>query len=397
MSVFSRALLAAALSLVAATAGARAPSLGFREVVGPALGFFAMARADAERSGRSHSALPAAPKVAWKLRLPGGLSHGIAVDGLGRAVFSHDSPRVTQLAPDGRVQWTAETGLSAPAAAPILLSRGTRAVLLGDGHWLGFDDVGRTRFDATLPVDGKIAQAVAPLPLETGGAVVPFGSRVFIVGADGGVQARCRVKDPVALLSSNNYAITIVAHGGSVFGWNPPVAPELIASFDGAVGLNQVARRGNALIAVVDRRRLVWLSLGDGRRRELASIGGSEWLTAPTLAAGSTVLSLDGRGALLRSQPGAKPERIGLVTAPSARAPSLLGPPLIVDAAGRAGFARASESFGTLSPSGEVSIVEGAGCSSPFSVVPAGERAMLVACQSGWVFKLADAVPARGE
>lgn len=391
MIALRRALVAAPFLLLAAAVEGRSPALGFRALVGPPAGAVPMDRADPERSGRSRASLPANPKVVWKLRLPGGLSHGVAVDAMGRAVFSHDSPRVTQLAPDGHVEWTAETGLSAPAAAPVLLSRGTRGVLVEDGHWLGLDRAGRMRFDVALPVDGKTPQAVAPLPLDTGGAVLAFGGRVFVVGADGSVEARCRLKDPVATLSSSNHSITVVTRSGAVFGWSPPVAPGLVADFGGVPGLNQVARQGEALVAVVDRRRLVWLSLRDGRRREIATAGGNEWLTAPTLAADGTVLSLDGRGLLLRRPPRGQLERLGLVAGAGARAPSLLGPPLIVDASGRAGFARASESFGTVSPSGTVSPVEGAGCSSPFSVVPAGERAMLVACQSGWVFKLADA------
>ena len=63
-------------------------------------------------------------------------------------------------------------------------------------------------------------------------------------------------------------------------------------------------------------------------------------------------------------------------------------PAPIVDREGRIAFVRASGSAGVVNPKGAVVLASDRVCTSPITVLPAGEKRLLIACRDGglWLY-----------
>jgi hypothetical protein len=392
-----KTFVAAALSLLIAGAASGAerldPTLPHAWVVGSPRGAAPMVRLDAERSGRAPEALPRAPRVLWRSRVPGGIAHPVTVDDQGALIVSSPIAALTQIAAGGKTLWTVQTGATPPVTAPVLTSDGTRVVLTSGGDLLGFDRAGRRRFSVLLPL-AAVRNVAEPLPLDDGGLVVAGGRSVLRLDRGGSLQARALLDADVTVLLSRGRATLIITERGDVAEWHPPSAPTKIASFAGRV--DGAARFGSTLIAVVDQARLIDLDLVTGARHERLEmpLGLSGW---PSLLpdGGTRIVTLD--GLLLGHDSRANetqrvalepPTLLGSAGAPSA--PASASPSVIVDAKGRVGFVRPGLAAGVVDASGTIHSAEGAACLDPVGVTPAGLGRMVLACRSGALWMLGE-------
>lgn len=77
----------------------------------------------------SRRSLPSRLVVRWKVRVVGGVLHPPAVAPDGAILVAHTLPAVSEYDASGRLQWTAQLGLSPAAISPIVLADGTRLVI----------------------------------------------------------------------------------------------------------------------------------------------------------------------------------------------------------------------------------------------------------------------------
>jgi hypothetical protein len=370
------------------------PSLPQRWTVGAPRGAAPMARVDAQRSGRSADPLPSAPRVLWRARVQGGVGHAVAVDGSGSVVVASQIATLSEIRADGRIAWTARTGATPAASAPVLLSDGTRVVLNGGGELLGFDAAGKPRMAVKLSLvtSGRVAE---PLPLDDGGLIVAAGRTALRLDRAGSPRASTRLDAEIVVLAARGVETLLVTERGDVHAWHPPAEPRKLGSFAGRVDGAAVAR--GRMTAVVDQRRLVDLELGTGLRSERAQAPGGLSGPPALLADGSSrTVSLDGL-LLIHDARGNETERVALepATLLGDAGVSLFGiagvsPAVIVDLEQRVGFVRPGLDAGIVDASGTLRAAKGAACLDPIGVAPAGPARMVLACRSGVVYLIGD-------
>ncbi|MEO7331811.1 MAG: hypothetical protein ABI193_24760, partial [Minicystis sp.] len=208
---------------------------------------------------------------------------------------------------------------------------------------------------------------------------------------------------------------------GSAFLWRPPGSPRKLGSFTGVPRRGALLADGRTLVAVVDTRRVVGLDLLTGTTHVRATGFPGNFFDSPAALAPSDIA----RGPLAQMGPGVALVTVqtglllGLDAAGNERVrlsldkppPAILGvlggtvggpggasffgaaefkpsPPLIVDADGRLGFARANGRVGVVGPDGAVSLAGERVCLTPVAVVPAGDKRMLLVCRDGglWLY-----------
>ncbi|MEB2324034.1 MAG: PQQ-binding-like beta-propeller repeat protein [Sorangiineae bacterium] len=380
-------LLVAASSLGLARAAPLDPGAPLRRVVGPPRGAAPMSRVDAARSGRAPSSLPRAPRLLWRARVQGGLSHGIAVDERGAIVAASGLGQLVQLSPGGVPEWSARLGPGVPLCAPVLTSDGTRVTVMSGPALIGVWPDGRLRYRRALEVED--ARPVAsPLPLEDGSLSVALGRVVVRIEPDGSLAAQARLSEPAATLLAHRGRVLVVGERGGVSELRAESTSVGLGSFGGPITGGAALVAPDTLVAVVDRRRLVALELTSSRERILlddaAGLRGP-----PALGADGRLWVTTADGFVVAVDRAGRETRRALVE-PAARLPArglprlaLEPPPLLVDAAGYAAIVRAAEDAALLGPDGSLRAAPEASCPDPIAVEPSGPERMLVACHSG--------------
>jgi hypothetical protein len=382
--------------VVASVAAGFDPDEPLEVVVGSPPGVAPTDRLDVERRGRSATSLPEAPRELWRRELAGGLDVSPVVAGDGGLIAALTSPDLVRLDGEGRQLWRVHLGTAAAVVPPTLAPDGSTVVLTGEGILWAISAGGAVRWRRDLRLRAKKALA-APLPLENGSVVVAGEQELVLVGATGEVQARESLPGrPIGGPIPWAGGAIVTSADGSVHLWAPPAAPRKIGDFGGQLvdgGATLASER--ALLAVVDRRRVVALDLKGRSVTPLLSVDGSTQLEGPlTLDQRGTLwvtgvagelFGLDPHGMIVR-RGALEPVAIigdGGVPAIFQRIETRVSPPLIADPQGRLGFARASGKVGVVSSEGAVVVADARFCARPLAVLPGGPSRLLLACRSG--------------
>ena len=425
---------AAALPIVSfALADALDPSVPHTVVVGTPKGASPSDRVDPQRTGRSKTKLPSAPKETWKRTLPSGTSFAPLVDGSGNLTFALNTSLILRWSSEGKEQWRAQlptaTGSSATVAAPpVLLSGGTIAIVTSLGELVGISPSGSIKYTTALGVStsaGARDGGVSPLALDDGGLAIASGRTLLEVSADGSVRARAQLDDSaVGALLPGPEGTLVTTSSGAVYSFKPPGAPRKLGSFGGSVRKGAARVDDRTLLAVVDGRRIVALDLPTGTTHTRASagllLGGFD--APPAVGPGGAavmgafaglILSVDSSGnekvrvsvdpSLGLGGPSASASPTAS-PAPPGFGPSFGGfggsafpsidmrpsPPVVVDADGRIAFVRANGRAGVISADGNMTLASERVCGRPISLQPAGSKKMVITCEEGTVAMYSD-------
>jgi outer membrane protein assembly factor BamB len=396
ISLVAVGAVTAALATSPSLATSVDPRLAISIVVGRPAGPCPMSRIDGARTGRTLDRLPEKPRLLWRSRAVDAIGFAsVAVDRKGSIVVaSLATPEIVQVAPDGRREWRAKTGVGSPVAGPVILSDETRVVVTAAGEAFGFDTDGGTRFVADLAAPGRNARA-APLPLDDGGIAVAAGTAVFFLSADGRVLGRSEIGERAAgSLVQTGHGIAVTTDTGTVHLVRPPAFSRRVGTLGGDPGPGAAAN-GSTLIAVVEHDRLVAFDIRTGSSRRLGARGGTFFDGPVALDAAGCAMATTLSGMLVAVSPeGTENRRAALDTRAispinDAGAINLLAmsesPPLVIDASGRVAFARVGGRIGVVSPDGAVSALERSECAVPVALAPAGNGRMVAACRDGSV------------
>jgi hypothetical protein len=422
---------AAALPVVSyALADALDPSIPHTVVVGSPKGAAPSERVDPQRTGRSKTKLPSAPKESWKRTLPSGTTFAPLVDGSGSLTFALTTSIILRWSSEGKEQWRVQlpsaTGSAVTVAAPpVLLSGGTIAIITSLGELVGISSSGSIRYTTALGVStsaGARDGGVTPLALSDGGLAIASGRTVLEVSADGSVRARAQLDDAaVGALIPGPEGTLVTTASGAVYSFKPPGAPRKVGTFGGSVRKGASRADDRTLFAVVDNRRIVALDLPTGTTHTRLSagllLGGFDAPvavgpggTAVTGAYAGLLLSVDSSGneklrvsidpSLTTPGPGAASATPVFGPAPFG-GPGGLGSPfaaidmrpspaVVVDGDGRIAFVRANGRAGVISPDGNMTLASDRVCGRPVSLQPAGSKKFVIACEEGTVVMYSD-------
>jgi len=399
-------MVATAGTVLASWAAADDPSTPLTVVLGSPPGFAASDRLGPSRLGRSDTALPQVASELWRRELAGGLELAPLIDANGSLTAALVSPDVVRIGRDGQQQWRTRLGSSAPVVPPVITSDASVAVVCGDGTLWSITSAGRVRFKTNLKMSTRQARAT-PLARDDGSVVVAGDNGVVMVDSAGRIIARTVLPSrPVGGLIAHQRGVLLTTENGSVHHWRPPTHPRELGKLGGQLDGGAARVGPRAMVAVVDRRKLVALDLRTGNTTLLMGGDGLMQLEGPVTLDPSDVLlftntigeliGIDAHGVMVR--------RVALDDLPMLFAsdagtamPSLFrrletrsSPPLIVDPAGRIGFVRSNGRMGVVDPAGNVAVASGRFCARPLSLLPAGEGRMAIACRSGSVAMYAD-------
>jgi hypothetical protein len=399
------AAVAALLLGVTARADILDPSMPRTVVVGPPRGEAPSERLDPRRTGRGRSRLPATPVELWRRHVSGTIEVPPLVDAEGNVIALTNAPELVKLGPDSRELWRARLGIAGAVSAPTLLSDGTIAVIAATGIAWGFTPGGAVRFTTPLGIARRDADTV-PLALGDGGLLVAAGNVVVELDADGVVRARGTLEDRSgaggteramgAVVDSPGGALVTTATG-SVYRFHPPAAPRKIGSFGGTPTRGAMLLDERTLVAVVDGRRVVAFDLPTGTTHVRA--GGLVFDGPPVLGQGGLLLVGTQLGMLVGLDALGN-EKLHVMLDKTSATPTgpggtFLGggelkpsPPIVIDPSGRIAFLRANGRVGVVTPEGQVEVAAERVCPGPVSLVPAGDKRMLLACRDGglWMY-----------
>jgi PQQ-like domain len=371
------------------------PSLPHQRVVGAPRGPAPMPRLDGARTGRSRFTLPRVPRVVWRTRAPGGIEYPVAVADDGSVVASGSIPTLSEIARDGKLAWSVQTEQASPVTSPFILSDDTRVVVTSVPAVMGVGPAGHVRFRRALPAV-NVTHFAPPLALDDGDFVLGLDAQVLKLMPNGDTEARADLPETVDSILAAGDRLLIVEESGAVFAWRPPAAPTQLASFGAKPNGGAAVCGSHALCAVVDPSRLVELDLKSGLRKTRAEVSGGLQGPPAVLASGETrVVTMDG---LLLGQRASGSETLQIALEPPSLAPAGsapiggAAPPVVVDARGDLGFVRAGLDAGVVDAHGAIHRAPGAACGDPVDVAPAGPDRLVVACRSGLLWMLGNAV-----
>lgn len=348
-------------------------------VLGPSPGYAVTAGVDPAHSRHSAELLPTAEvaRVLWQRQIPGGIGCNALVDGDGR-VFIAGPGRVTQLAPDGALQFSQTEGFASPAAA-ALLADGTRAVLTQDGRVLGWSPSGVIAFDVALEA-ATASSASSLVPVPDGGVLASVGRWLFEIDATRSVRAHTALPAPAQHTLLAGARAVVIDEQGRVFEWDrhEPLRP--VGAFGGPIAASLIDAGG--LIALGSRRSLQRMDRANGSVHELARFDASS--LAPTLGwlASQRWLLMKYDGSWFTIEHGVAPAALGGRAEP----PASSGLELLVDASGAVAWWASEAALHLETAPGVGHELADVRCSVPANLAPAGRGRLLAACGSGLVW-----------
>jgi hypothetical protein len=369
---------AAVLGLLVTAQAARADlttALPHTLHVGSPQGFATARDADPGRTRRA-AALPEieAAQVLWQKQVPGGVSCNVLVDEAGRA-FVAGQGRISQLGPDGSLQFSTATDFAGVVSA-ALVGDGTRVLLTREGRVLGWSPAGALVFEVALDAPAPSGFS-SLLPLPEGGVLVSLGPWLFSLDAARSPPSFASL--PAAAqhtLLAERRAIA-VDERGRVYEWNRREPPRLIGAFSGTVAA--VVADGPSLIGVSGRsiERLD----ERGELRELARFDAPA--VAPLLALPAPVqpIAMQQDGAWSSLLTGSPPS-----PAPRRSFGALTRLDLLADEHGTVAWWAAEVPLHLETAPGAGRELGEVRCAAPSSLVPAGNRRVIAACNSGAVW-----------
>jgi hypothetical protein len=292
-------------------------------------------------------------------------------------VFIAGVGRVTQLGPDGALQYSQSESFSGAAAA-ALLADDTRALLTREGRLMGWSANGALAFDMMLEVPAASTSSLLPLP--DGGALASVG--LWLIEIDATRSVRAYAVLPAAaqhtlLAGARAFAIDVQ---GRVFEWDrrEPLRP--MGSFGSPIAAALVD--AGSLVALTSRRSLQRMARSDGGLHELARLDAPG--VAPLLgrvAPGRWVL-MKHDGSWFSLERDIAPHALGR----RGELMALSGIELLVDSTGLVAWWASEAPLRLETAPGVGRELPDVRCSAPASLVPAGPGRLLAACGSGLVW-----------
>jgi hypothetical protein len=347
-------------------------------VLGPSRGFAIAVDVDPAHS-RHVSSLPAleAARVVWQRQIPGGIGCNVLVDGDGR-VFLTGLGRVTQLGPDGALQYSQSQGFSGAVAA-ALLADGTRAVLVREGRVLGWWPSGAVAFDVALEVPAASSTS-SLLPLPDGGVLASVGQWLFEIDATRSVRAYAALPAAAQHTLLAGSRALVIDEQGRVFEWDRREPVRAVGSFGNPIAAALI--ESGSLIALSSRRGLLRMDRSDGGVHELARLDAPG--VAPVLAwvAPRRWVLMKHDGSWFIAEPDVAPHGLGMRAEPGA----LSELELLVDATGAVAWWASEAPLHLETAPGVGRELADVRCTVPASLAPAGHGRLVAACSSGLVW-----------
>ena len=386
-------LLAGCLALLSAPSSARDAQRVLRVVVGPGSALAACEGLDASNGNRARIRFPAAPEIAFRTRLTGGIGQAPASDAQGNLIIVHAEPRLSKLDAKGRILWSERLGSEA-SSAPVLTSAGAILIVTRDGEALLYSSAGKLEARRVLPLSDPRRRSLA-IPTGNGGALLASGSDLLELDERGTIVRHLRGSGTLGTIAEANAALIAVSDNGSVQVARATGDLQLIGSFGGNVPEGAAISAGK-VFAVVDGHKWSALDLTTGRVVTLANEPGVA-LTGPVavLDAPSAALVADGGFVSLRGKDGAESARVALSAGTQGFDPALRGlrPAVVIsDQRGAVAAVRGGSDALVLREDGSALRLDDTSCLDPFRPTPT-KGGIVFACRSGQLFGVSDKAP----
>ena len=347
-------------------------------VLGPSRGSATAPGVDPAHS-RQATELPAldTARVSWRRHLPGGIGCNALVDADGR-IFVAGLGRVTQLGPDGALQFSQGERFSGAVAA-ALLADGTRAVLTREGSLFGWSPSGAVAFELALEVPAAPSTS-SLLPLPDGGALASVGAWLFEIDATRSVRAYAVLAAAAQHTLLAGARALVIDEQGRVFEWDRREPLRAMGSFGSPIVAALVD--GDSLIALSSRRSLLRMARSDGGVRELARLDapGVSPVLGRVTTGRWTLMKHDGTWFSLERD--VAPHALAMRRDPA----GLSDIDLLVDATGAVAWWASESPLRLETAPGVGRELSDVRCTVPASLVPAGPGRLLAACSSGLIW-----------
>ncbi|RYZ08959.1 MAG: hypothetical protein EOO73_06610 [Myxococcales bacterium] len=355
---------------------------GLRETLGPPRAPYAMPGVDSRRSHHGAVTLAAAPRVSRRLRVAYGIGRGLVTQPDGGFLVLHPTPRASWFDAHGKLLSSLKLAAE-PASAPVVTSSG-RVAFVSGGALALVDERGSVRAETPLGDADFTARSI--LATRDGGVVVASSSWMVKLSASGDIVFRRSLPESPLDLLETSAGLFYVSALGSVLQLDSAGRLSKLGELGGVASASSVAADARLLQVRSGSHRLVSFDLVS--RRVVSSVEDATLaLDGPVLLGAERLAhAFSSDGLLVRYRAdGSEAQRVPFD--PGARkAPGSEDAVLLADE--RLLVARAGADVAIITPAGEVSTVPGSACPDPLGLLPAGPRAVLLACRSGNVLRL---------
>lgn len=379
---FAAALASTLIAAVLAQSALAAdPRVGFREPRDVTDGFSVSPRLDAENASFSGVALPRSASIAFQVRVAPPIIGEPVADAAGGLLLAHGRDRVSALDAKGRSLWSVRLG-SELASGPLPFGTAKYLLLARDGRLFEVSSAGAVTEASPLPwndLEGPVLYA----PTSEGGAIVANGARLARVPPTGARGFQLKLKTLLRAVFEWRGATLAVGRDGSI--WLRGMAGDArkFGSFDAPVA--QALLVGDRLLGLTQHELL---SL------ELATKQASVVWAEPVLelrdiasAAGKRTRLIAGRSLLVELD--ADGHELGRFPLPVGESGSEVSG-LVLDRAGTSFAFVSGATLLSISPEGDATSVPGTGCPDPVRVTPVAPNRLVAACRSGLLRGLSD-------
>ena len=374
-------------------------------VVGPAPGIAPMGRVDGGRRGRAHHPLPEHPKIIWRRGGRGGLDFvPLTVDARGAILApSATLPQLSQISAEGNESWRASTGAGPSITGAVILGDGTRLVATSAGEARGFSPEGSVRFVTALDLQERNAR-VGLLPLGDGGVAIAAGHEIVEIDGNGRLREKTRLGErTTGPLVATLTGTVATASSGTVYVVRPGYAKRLGTLGGDPSESGASTPDGRTLWAVVDHQRVVALDLTSGTTEVRFAVVDQSLHGPVVFGRGDSLVFTTWMGVLISVTPSGtdvrrtplEPRFATLITDAGKVDFAALdeSPSPVTDDEGRTAFARVGGRAGIVASDGTINLLEGASCSSPSALAPAGPHRMVVGCRDGSILMIGETSP----
>jgi hypothetical protein len=353
---------------------------------GPSAALASCEGLDAQSDNRARASFPRFSEVHVRVRLSGGIGQAPVSDAVGNLIIAHAEPKLSKLDGRGRSLWSVRLPSEA-AGSPVLLANGAILTTTRDADAIVFRGDGQLQYRRSLPIADPRRRTCA-IPTASGGVLLASGADLIELDAQADLVRQSRAQSNVVSLAESGSALVAVSENGNVERARATGDFELIGNFGGMTPEGG-AVTGSAVLAVVDRHRLVSLNLMSGQTLTLSTDPALS-LTGPLalFARGGGAVVAEGGFVSVRAPSGAEALRVSIATGAQsfdAAARGLRPALLITDELGAVAAVRAESEALLLYADGTSTRFDDTACLDPFRPTPTRDG-IAFACRSGQLF-----------